>query len=123
MNLLCFDIASGGISAALFNSNLDVIRFAETQWTLETDDQGAATLAVTTVEAQFKQVIQQLNVTRNDAIAAICMDSFMHNCVVLDDEDKPLTPVFTWLDQRGEAGLDLVRNKVGDRFYELTGCH
>jgi gluconokinase len=123
MNLLCFDIATGGISAALFDANLDVTRFAETQWTLQTDDQGAATVSISTVEAQFKRLIQQLNLKRDAAITAICMDCFMHNCVVLDDADQPLTPVFTWLDQRGEAGIDVVRGRVGNRFHELTGCH
>ncbi|MBI4474417.1 MAG: hypothetical protein HY646_17235 [Acidobacteria bacterium] len=46
----------------------------------------------------------------------------MHNCVLIDAKDKPLTPVFTWLDRRGEAGMDYVRNQLGDTYHERTGC-
>ena len=123
MHLLCFDISSGGITAALLDSHLESIRVAETQWILETDAQGAATLSLATIETQFKRVIQQLNIQPDDRIDALCMDSFMHNIVVLNDADQPLTPVFTWLDQRGESGMEYVRSRMGGRFHEHTGCH
>src|SRR2546425_676785 len=122
MNLLCFDLSSGGISAALFNSQLEVQRIAENQWFWETDDRGAATLSVGGVVERFKSAIRSLNLTTSDAIDAICIGTFMHNCVLLDEADQPLTPLFTWLDHRGEAGLDCVRSRLGDRFHEITGC-
>src|SRR5262245_42942192 len=116
MNLLCFDISSGGISAALFSSTLELRRSAETQWVLETDDQGAATLSIEAVQAAFKHVIQKLNATGEEGPAVICMDCFMHNCVLLDAADRPHSPVFTWLDNRGEGGIEIVRKRIGDRF-------
>jgi gluconokinase len=116
---LCFDISSGGISAALFDSKLKAGRVAETRWKLETDELGAATLSIATVEKQFKRLIKQLKVHSTDAI---CIGSFMHNCLLLDDADEPLSPVFTWLDQRGEGGLEYVRSRLGDQFHERTGC-
>jgi len=123
MNLLCFDISSGGITAALFNSKLEAVRVAESRWILETDKQGtAATLSLELVIEQFKQAIRGLNLTGNDAIDAICIGTFMHSCVVLGDADQPLTPVFTWLDRRGESALDYIRARLGDRFHQITGC-
>src|SRR6266571_3811067 len=118
MRLLCFDISSGGISAVLFNSRLEPTRFTEIQW----ERAGAATLPAGTVAAQFKQIIQRLNLGRAESIDAVCIGSFMHNCVLLDAADEPLTPVFTWLDQRGESGIEYVRSRIGDAFHERTGC-
>jgi len=46
----------------------------------------------------------------------------MHNCVLLDADGQPLTPVFTWLDQRGEDGVTYVQRHVGEAFHECTGC-
>src|SRR5262249_27523477 len=46
----------------------------------------------------------------------------LHSCVLLDGDDAPLTPVFTWLDQRGETGLDIIRSPLDERFHEITGC-
>jgi len=51
MSLLCFDISSGGISAALFDSELEPIRLVEGRW------KPAATLAVDTITGQFNHLI------------------------------------------------------------------
>jgi len=122
MNLLCFDMGSGGIAAAILNSNLEAERFADNQWVLETDEYGAATLSVESIVERFKRAIRSVDVTSTDPIDAICIGTFLHNYVMLDETDRPLTPVFTWLDQRGESGLNIVRTRLGDRFHEITGC-
>ena len=114
MNLLCFDISSGGIAAALLNSNLDCVRFTESPW-------NAGRLRAETVVSEFEQVIRRLDIA--EPIGGLCIGTFMHNCVLLDGADQPLTPLFTWLDARGEDGIDFVRAQIGPRFHERTGCH
>lgn len=120
MTLLCFDISSGGISAALLDSNLKVLKLTEDQWHIEPDAGGAATLSIQTVAERFKFVVRNLSLTQ--PIDAIAMASFMHNCVLLDSSDKALTPVFTWLDRRGENGMEYIRSRMGERFHQRTGC-
>ena len=123
MSLLCFDISSSGISASLFNFELEVTRLVEGHWTVEADDEGAATLSLDAVLAQFKHVVEQLKIAGSpDPIDAICIGSFMHNCVLLDSTNTPLTPVFTWLDSRGKNGMEYVRARIGNQFHERTGC-
>jgi gluconokinase len=122
MSILCFDISSGGISAAIVDSDLQPVRFVDTEWALEADDSGAATLSVPRIVEQFKAAVFQLKLTAADCIDAICMDTFMHNCALLDAADRPLTPVFTWLDHRGGDGIELFRSRMGDRFHQRTGC-
>ena len=122
MNLLCFDISSGGITAALLNAELEPAKIADSSWDLETDSRGSATLSADHVVGQFKKSIRLLKLTAADSIDAICIGSFLHSCVVLDEGDRPLTPVFTWLDRQGEASLDVIRSRVGKRFHPITGC-
>jgi gluconokinase len=122
MNLLCFDISSGGITAAVFNSQLETRTVAETEWHLEPDERGAATLSAKNVVDAFKDSIRKLNLTPADRLDCISIGTFLHNCVLLDEHSRPLTPVFTWLDQRGETGLEYVRSRLGARLHDITGC-
>src|SRR5215831_12537482 len=85
MNLLCFDMGSGGIAAAILNSNLEAERFADNQWVLETDKHGAATLSFEGIVERFKRAIRSVDVTSTDPIDAICIGTFLHNCVMLDE--------------------------------------
>ena len=121
MTLLGFDISSGGVTAALFNRDLEILGHSEQEWQFATDSSGAATLTVDAIVQRFKAALGQI--TFPEKPSALCIGCFMHNCVLLDANDQPLTPVFTWLDQRGEDGVTYVRNRLGDRFHERTGCH
>jgi gluconokinase len=122
MHFLCFDISSGGVTTALLNSKLEPAKIVDRAWVLDADGQGAATLSAERLVQQFKQSVRVLNLGTSDSIDAICVGTFLHSCVVLDDAEQPLTPVFTWLDRLGETGLDDIRSKLGDRFHEITGC-
>jgi len=113
MTLLCFDISSSGIAAALFDSKLEPIQLGERRWA-----PGAA-LALLNIVAQFKQSIAKL---KPESVDAICIGTFMHNIVLLDANDNALTPVFTWLDSRGESGVESLRKRLGDTFHQRTGC-
>jgi len=120
MTLLCFDISSSGVSAALFNSQLKVVKFVEENWELAFGDQSSAALSAEHVVERFKLAVRELAIA--EPIEAISIGTFMHNCVLLDGNDKPLTPVFTWLDQRGEEGIEFIRSRLGQGFHERTGC-
>ena len=117
MSLICFDISSNGVSAALFDSELHLVQMAEGRWN------PAAALALPTIVDQFKQSIAQLNLAKaREPVDAICIGSFMHNIVLLDGNDVSLTPVSTWLDSSGEKGVEYVRSRIGDNFHARTGC-
>jgi len=120
MTILCFDISSGGVSAALFTAELEVIKLIEDRWELKLDGAGAATLPIETVQERFRQVAGRLGIIH--PVESVCIGSFMHNCVLLADGDKPVTPVFTWLDRRGEKGMEYLRCRLGDDFHRRTGC-
>jgi gluconokinase len=121
MNLLCFDVSTGGISAALIDSRLAAGRSARVEWTFDTDSQGAATLTAPAVIDRFNTAIRRMQIVASDRIDGICIDTFLHSCLLLDDADLPLTPVFTWLDHRGRDGVDFFRSRLPD-FHDRTGC-
>jgi gluconokinase len=120
MTAVCFDISSGGVSGAIVDAHAKIVRRVESRWEFIRDKTGAATLSAETVVDRFKIVLQELNIPAS--VETITIGCFMHNCVLLDAEDQPLTPVFTWLDQRGEDGVTYVRRHVGEAFHERTGC-
>ncbi len=121
--VLSFDISSGGIAAAFYNSALEPSGFNQKEWRLQLDEAGAASIPAETVIAAFRETIASLqSTTPANVIDAVSIASFMHNCVVLDAAGRPLTPVYTWLDRRGEDGMEFVRARMGTGFHERTGC-
>jgi gluconokinase len=117
MSFLCFDISSSGISAGLLDSELQPIRLVDGRW------MSAPTLAPDTIIHQFKQLIGELSIPDlSDSITAISIGSFIPSVLLLDSDNLPLTPVFTWLDKRGEDGVQYVQAQMGDRFHARTGC-
>jgi gluconokinase len=120
MSVLSFDISSGGVSAALFTPDLKPSRVVERKWAFSTDDAGSATLELEQVLRSVKETAGEFHDTK--AIDAISIACFMHSLVLLDENERPLTPAFTWLDQRGEDGVLWIRQRLGDRFHQRTGC-
>jgi gluconokinase len=121
MDVLCFDIGSGGIRGARFNEQLDVSALHEVSWDLHRDAEGRATLSVYDIECAFYEVAHTL--APRPSPAAVSMGCFMHSFLVLSSCCAALTPVFTWLDTTAPEGIEAVRKKVGARFHERTGCH
>src|SRR5437867_927993 len=120
MNVLCFDISSGGLSAAIFNEELAASHLIETAWQIPVEEDGSAVLDVKTFEAAFSNSCR--GTVRPVHIDAISFSAFMHNFLLLDASDRPLTPIFTWLDSRGSDGVDRIRSQFGSSFHERTGC-
>jgi gluconokinase len=120
MEVLCFDIGSGGISAARFDERLSVSAAEEIFWQLHRDADGRATLSTDVIETALLELNHRV---QGDAAAAVCIGSFMHSVLVLSSCCAPLGPTSTWLDTTAERGVDAVKQRVGSAFHERTGCH
>jgi gluconokinase len=121
MEVLCFDIGTGGVVAARFNEHLQASAQSEVPWDLHRDAQGRATLSADHIESAILQLSK--NLPGGAPPAAISIGCFMHSFLVLSSCCAPLTPVFTWLDTTSPEGIEAVRRRVGARFHERTGCH
>jgi gluconokinase len=121
MDVLCFDIGSGGMRGARFNEQLEVMAHHDVDWDLHRDAEGRATLSVYDIEGAFSEVAHAL--AGGAAPAAVSIACFMHSFLVLSSCCAALTPVFTWMDTTEPEGIDAVRRKLGSRFHARTGCH
>src|SRR5678815_1935824 len=120
MDVLCFDIVSGGVRGARLDERLQVSTMHTAAWNLHRGAEGRAMLYVYDIECAFSEVAQALTHPTPAAISIAC---FMHSYLVLSSCCAALTPVFTWLDTTGPEGIEAVRKKLGPRFHERTGCH
>ena len=120
MSVLCYDISSGGITAALFKSDLKTIHVVKSEWT------PGPTLKLETIAIQFKRLTAELAASSAaDPVKTVSIGSFLHSFVLLDQAGMPLTDVFTWLDVPGneaDDGVERVRSRIGDSFHQRTGC-
>src|SRR4030095_8821365 len=107
MDVLCFDIGTGGVRGARFNEQLEVLALHEAPWDLHRDAEGRATLSVYDIECAFSEVARALR--GDSSTAAVTIGCFMHSFLVLSSCCAALTPVFTWLDTTGPEGIDAVR--------------
>src|SRR5919197_1208875 len=114
MDVWCFDIASGGITAARFDEQLKVSAKHEVPWDLHRDAQGQATLAVDDVESAILQLSKDLQ--GDTTPAAVCLGSFMHSFLVLSSCCAPLSPIYTSMDTTASNGVEVVRRRLGDHF-------
>src|SRR4030095_15282689 len=121
MDVLCFDIGSGGVRGARFDEHLSLSSMHNVTWDLHRDAEGRATLSVYDIECAFSEVAGALPSPHRPA--AVSIGCFMHSFLVLSSCCAALTPVYTWLDTTRPEGMDAVRRKLGDSFHKRTGCH
>jgi len=119
MKVLCFDISSGGLGRAVFDENLKASDVAEIPWDIHQDSDGAAVLPLETLRAALRA---SMNSVASVAIDAISFSGFMHSSVLLDASDRALTPVFTWMDRRGNHAVEMLKREFGPQFHQRTGC-
>ncbi|HET9218704.1 MAG TPA: hypothetical protein VFR18_17095, partial [Terriglobia bacterium] len=68
MDVLCFDVGSGGVRGARFDERLEVLALHDAPWNLHRDAEGRATLSVYDIECALGEVAGGL---RGGAPAAI----------------------------------------------------
>jgi gluconokinase len=117
VSFLCFDVSSSGISGVLLDSGLEPLRSLEARW------EPSPTLDPETTSGEFKKLVRELaGASVPDPIIAVSIGCFLHNFVLLDAAGLPLTPVFTWIDSRGEEGVEYIRSVFKENFHTRTGC-
>jgi gluconokinase len=114
--VLCFDISSGGLSAALFNERLEPRGYSEVSWTMP--------LSAEALRRSFQRLEGSFSGVRP---AAISISSFMHSFLVVRANGEPATDVYTWMDTAPPEGITTIRTAMRSRggleFHQRTGCH
>lgn len=113
-DVLCFDIGSGGMSAARFNERLEPAGYDEVPW--------EAPFTAAAILAAFQKLSHAITGDGRRP-AAVGISSFMHSFLTLGWDGSPQSPVYTWMDGADPAGMASIRDAIGSGFHERTGCH
>jgi len=111
-DVFCFDIGSGGFSAARFDEHLIAREYREVPWQLP--------LTAAMLQGAFDTLMNALQ--SGPRPAAISISSFMHSFLVSDENGNPKTPLHTWMDSDSREGIDAIRHAIGSEFHRRTGC-
>jgi gluconokinase len=88
-----------------------------------TPDGGAELSPAILKRAAQRCIARTLAAHRPVPIAAVAASCFWHSLIGTDDSNRPLTPVYTWMDSRCRADAAALRAELGERaVHARTGC-
>ena len=80
MNILCFDISTGGLSAAVFDDALNASNLVESTWDIALKADGAAVLAPNLFKRALVEVTRQVSATDFTVRRLPCPDGQFTDC-------------------------------------------
>lgn len=126
MTVLVVDIGSSSVRALLFDSSARLIPSAIVQYwhQMYTDRVGAAYFEVEALQHRVERCIDEvLQHPAASAIQAVGLTTFASNCIGLDADNQPLTPLLTYADSRSSADLEALRPiYLASDTLQRTGC-
>ncbi len=124
--ILAVDLGSSSTRSALFNSKgaLQSKTIASENYSIRYGPDGAAELSpLLLLRAVDRCISKTLAPIGRSKVTAVSFSSFWHGLLGVDDQWRPLTPVYTWADSRSAAAArELRRQLVGFRPQARTGC-
>jgi len=130
--ILAFDVGTSSLRTTLFSTRGERLLKTTAQATYPlryTNDGGAELLPNVLRKAARDCLEKTLQALRDDVamrklpILGVGMSSFWHSVIGTDEENKPLTPVYTWVDSRCRTVAAKLRAELGEReVHARTGC-
>ncbi|WEA39328.1 gluconokinase [Lysinibacillus fusiformis] len=121
--MLGVDIGTTSTKAVLFSEQGEVIQQENIGYPLYTPD---ISTAEQNPEEIFQAVLQAMSnimkVHSGKPLLFVSFSSAMHSVIAIDENDRPLTPVITWADNRSEAWAHKIKDEWnGHEIYKSTG--
>ncbi|MFF6016925.1 gluconokinase [Lysinibacillus fusiformis] len=121
--MLGVDIGTTSTKAVLFSEQGEVIQQENIGYPLYTPD---ISTAEQNPEEIFQAVLQAMSnimkVHSGKPLLFVSFSSAMHSVIAIDENDRPLTPVITWADNRSEAWAHKIKDEWnGHEIYKRTG--
>ncbi|HXF61390.1 MAG TPA: FGGY family carbohydrate kinase, partial [Caldilineaceae bacterium] len=129
--VLAIDIGTSSTRAILFDARGQVVDDLAAQRAnqMNTTPDGGAVFEAGALVDGAAAVIDELLAragSRATAIGAVAMDTLVGNVLGVDQEGKPVTPVFTYADTRNAADAQALRHELGPdgsaAAHDRTGC-
>ena len=120
MRVLALDVGSSSARACAFDERgRELGASARRAHAARHGRHGAAELDPGELVRAAESVLAEAG-TGHDAIA---ISSFWHSLLLLDERDRPLTPVLLWQDRRAASQAEELAGRLdADRVHERTGC-
>ncbi len=67
------------------------------------------------------EIVEKLKKRYKNKIIGISIGGMAESGLLIDKNGNPLTPIYTWLDNRGEEELNILKNLGKERVFEITG--
>lgn len=132
------DLGTSGVKAAAVDASGRVVRSAQREVTLMTDDAGKAEQSVEEVWEAASAVLGEIGEghtsggvppakrgsdVRPPEVKAICVSGAMHSVVAMDEAGNVIGNATTWADRRCAGIAEELRQRVDvDAMYRRTGC-
>ena len=123
--VLAIDIGSSSLRTALFTER--GVRIVEStavrQYSFRYTVGGGAELDAAVLLRAARACLHRTVRARVDPIAAVAGSAFWHGLLGLDRTGRPITPIYTWADNRSVADAAQLRRDFREREIQLrTGC-
>ena len=126
--ILAVDIGTSSVKAIVFDSRgRKTNASAAASYQLRAPEKGAAVLdpedVVTAVVNSCRETIAKSREIRLGKIEAVGLSGFWHSLVAVGEDNKPLTPLYTWADTRSNSHSLRLRKTLDDaHVHKRTGC-
>jgi gluconokinase len=120
MRVLALDVGSSSTRACLYDERgREVGEPAQRKYEARRGREGSAELDADELVAAARAVLDEAG-GGYDALGISC---FMHSLLLLDEHDRPLTPVLLWQDRRAAAQAEELAGRLDERaVHARTGC-
>lgn len=117
------DLGTTSTKSVLYDQTGKVIASANVGYPLYHDEPDMAEEDPAEILAAVKKTITQVQAAvPSEAIAGVAFSAAMHSVILLDADDRPLTRVITWADNRAvKYAAELKRQSLGNLLYQATG--
>lgn len=124
MSILAIDIGTSTIKSSIVDEQGNILSTCSKEIDICSPEPGAAlhdpNKLFETIILVSKDVIKK---TRSEEIDAVVFSGYLFGLIPLNEREKPLYWVMTWLDKRPSVVIDEITSKWGLReLYERTGC-
>lgn len=118
--LLGIDFGTGGCKGTLLDVEGEVIASRSRDYPTARPLSGWAEQDPADWSDAMRGVIRDLNPDSHGELAAVCLDSYTHGAVSLDERLRVIRPTIIWTDQRSVAECEWLNTHHGDLIFETT---
>ena len=121
-HVIGIDIGTGSMKAVAVRTDGKIIATSQYYYSTDNSRAGFSEQDPETIWQAFLGCINEISKKLKHVTVTVSLSSAMHSLLVMDDKNKPLTPLITWADTRSEAIAEELRGAAeGKRIFKATG--